>query len=201
MAIFRILFSIPLAVLGAAMLFSATALAQEEAGRFYVGGGVGLAKSKDGCRVPAGVVYTACEDTSVSFEAFIGYRLTDSFAAEFGGLIANDFEQVGTVGGEGFNFQTEAETYFLGGAARFPVATDTYLYAKAGMHFWEASTGLGPATKLVADGTDPYFGIGVQHMISDRLGLDVGFTKYSVDDELLAVDNIDVLAARLMYLL
>ena len=39
MAIIRILFSIPLAILGTAMLFPAAAPAQEAAGRFYVGGG------------------------------------------------------------------------------------------------------------------------------------------------------------------
>ena len=63
------------------------------------------------------------------------------------------------------------------------------------MHFWEISG------EVAVDGTDPYFGIGVQHMISDRLGLGAGFTSYRVDLDDGPSTNIDVLAARLTYLL
>ena len=111
-----------------------------------------------------------------SFEIYGGAKIDKHFAIE-GGYI--DFGEA-----EHKDFSSiSVDASSFGGALRaiFPVADTVELYARIGIHAWDAeSEVLGRSDDN--DGTDLFYGIGGNLYLVDNLGLGLRYTKYDLDD-------------------
>ena len=199
--------------LGAALIFAFTAtpvaFAADEKG-FY--GIVELGQSEADISAPAGVSVDN-KDTSYSLGA--GYRFNDYVSVEGGYLDLVEVSAKASGSGSGTYYgtpitftgtlsaQSDAKGWFLGPKFTLPLSKQMDLYGKVGYYFWDSDTTatltgsgtfggvpytVGVTAKVTDSGEDPYYGVGLAYRFTDRLGIQAGFTRYSVQDT--DVDNL-----------
>lgn len=198
--------------LGAALVFafSATPVAFAADKGFY--GIVELGQSEVDISAPAGVSVDN-KDTSYSLGA--GYRFNDYVSVEGGYLDLGEVSASGSGTLSGtyygtpftatgtFSAQSDAKGWFLGPKFTLPLSKQMDLYGKVGYYFWDSDTTAtftgsvtfggvtysgGGSAKVTDSGDDPYYGLGLAYRFTDRIGIQAGFTRYSVQDT--DVDNL-----------
>ncbi len=198
--------------LGAALILAFTAAP----GAFAAGEGfygiVELGQSEADISAPAGFSVDN-KDTSYSLGA--GYRFNDYVSVEGGylDLVEVSAKASGSVSGTyygtpftatgTFSAQSDAKGWFLGPKFTLPLSKQMDLYGKVGYYFWDSDTTAtftgsvtfggvtypaGGSVKLSDNGEDPYYGVGLAYRFTDRIGIQAGFTRYTVQDT--DVDNL-----------
>ena len=203
------------AILAGIFFPAAFAQAPEEVNKrpFYLGGGLGYAIANDFCDPPGSSIsgdfgggssndtITAgdCDDKGLSFEGFAGYMFNEYFSAETGFVFANGFGQkldLRLNGGPSriIEATVDTKTFFLGAVAYLPFKSNSSFFVKAGMHFWDSELSvLGLSTKT--DGTDPYFGLGMQQIYNDNIGIRLEWVRYNAD----ADSAMDIFKGSIIY--
>jgi OmpA-OmpF porin, OOP family len=118
-------------------------------------------------------------DKATSVEVLGGYKLNENFGVELNYVDFGDSEDgmppVWTLSGDTF-----------GVAARFiaPLSDQFELYGRLGMHTWSLDLkeeGYGTLAK--DDGTDTFYGVGVNFNLSPSISLGAGYTVFNMDQE------------------
>lgn len=191
--------------LGAALVlaFSVTPAAFAADTGFY--GIVGLGQSEVDISAPAGV---SVDNKDTSYFLGAGYRFNDYVSVE-GGYLDLGEASVSASGGisgtyYGIPFtatgtlsaKSEVNGWSLGPKFTLPLGKQADLYGKVGYYFWDADTAAsfsgtvvfggvtyaaGASAKVSSSGEDPYYGVGFAYRFTDRVGLLVDYTRYTVD--------------------
>lgn len=118
-------------------------------------------------------------DNPTSIEVLAGYRLSENLGFELNYVDFGDSEDgippVWTLSGD-----------TVGVAARFiaPLSGQLELYGRLGMHAWSMELkedGYGTLAK--DDGTDSFYGVGLNFNLSDSIALGAGYTVFNMKDE------------------
>lgn len=138
--------------------------ADEDAKRFYIGVGVGVAQiSEDAILV---------DDSSAAYKALFGYELNEQISLEASLLALDDYEaynpfvvdtQRAVADGRGLNVAT---------VLKLPLADRFDLRAKVGVLFWNADSEL---ATIESSGSDLSFGLGVNFRVNKALGIRLDF--------------------------
>ena len=154
---------------------STPALSQDAG--WFIGAGGGYADAKQGCPPEPFVPGFACDDKSVAWRAFGGYRFNAYFGYEIGyadlGKITRSF--AGDVG----TFEATAIDALLFVAV--PLGQDFSFFVKGGIFSWDfertiVGTGAGKANEK---GTDTTYGFGAQYDLGKNLALRLEWQRYN----------------------
>lgn len=185
-----------------------TAAAHAGDSKFYIGAGFGQSNYDTGV---SGLTGTASHDKKDNgYKLFAGYNFNKFVAVE--GHYA-DFGKTSLSGNTGDTFVHDGTTYSflannvtltsnasslgLAGVFSYPVTNAITPFAKLGLHYWEDD---GKASSSVAnyndgdDGTDLFFGIGMNIAINESLSARVEAERYRFDD-----DELDYFSIGLQY--
>jgi outer membrane protein W len=139
----------------------------------------------------------------------LGYKVNDNFSVEAGVIGSTEASATFAAGaytlvatGEALTLHTDAklaaeanEMYTLGGKFSLPVGSDFSAYAKAGLLWWDVDGTVsgdatfrgvrasGKVTLYNSDGSDPYYGVGLNYDINQQVNLRADWLKTEVDDE------------------
>lgn len=141
-------------VLALSALFSASSQAE-----IFVGGTLGQTD------------YDSPIDSATAVELEVGYKVGNYFSAGLSYLNLGKAE-----------YKTDGYTYDLGKVDGFnlsvtgelPLGENFGLYAELGYYIWDAGDGV--------DGNDINYGVGANWFVSDLVGLNLGYTKYDLDE-------------------
>ncbi|MGQ0800704.1 MAG: outer membrane beta-barrel protein [Pseudomarimonas sp.] len=150
--------------LAALMLCALAGGASAEEG-FYVGGGAGQAFVDEG-------LY---DDEDFTLSVFGGYQFNRHFAVE-GGYI-----DLGEIEPEAGGAALDADSLQLAAVGFVPITEAFSLYGKAGLHRWDADTGLA-LINGEDSGTDPTYGFGAQYRFSERFALRADVSRFEMED-------------------
>lgn len=118
-------------------------------------------------------------DNATSIEVLGGYRINENLGFEVNYVDFGESEDgippVWTLSGD-----------TLGVAARFiaPLSDQVELYGRLGLHSWSVDLkeeGFGTLAK--DDGTDTFYGVGVNFNLSPTIALGAGYTVFNMDEE------------------
>lgn len=166
----------------------------DDAGRMYVGGSLGLAKSKDLCE--GGPNSDGCQDTAVGGKAFVGYRANRFLGVELGLMRmtetsnSNTVITTGDVDGRPVTYSASTANEFvleysasLSALVHAPNVGDFAPFARAGVHAFSVSreklltAAVGgietvtTTTRQYEDGVGPLLGAGVEYRLGERTRL------------------------------
>ncbi len=185
-----------------------TAIAQGSDNNFYIGAGLGQSNYDTGVSSLTG---SARHDkTDSGYKLFAGYSLNKFVAVE--GHYA-DFGKTSLSGNTGDTFVHDGTTYSfvannvtltsnasslgIAGVFSYPVTDSIAPFAKIGLHYWEddgkASSGVA-SYNVGDDGTDLFFGIGMNIAINDSLSARLEAERFKFDD-----DELDYFSIGLQY--
>ena len=183
---------------------------------WYIGASIGYVKNDlnladfDDGSIVSGHVDT--DETALKLLG--GYRLSRYFAIEAGYVsLRNDldsettFTGVSDGTGPGFSSFPNEEVsvdidkqagFVLSLIASYPITADWLLDVKAGAFFWDADVttlDLDGARDTSFDGTDPVYGIGIEHRFTNNLAIRADFDRFAdiVDHD------FDVLGLTVLY--
>lgn len=195
----------------AALLGSTSAYAEG----MYIFGDIGQSDFDTGSSAGFSVDET---DTMVAIG--LGYSFTENFSAEVGYTdlgetsVTTNSPVTGTVSGSTVTIDgtltTDAAGFFVGLRGDLPVSDSVNLFARAGLLNWESDgsfTGsitidgtvyTGTSSAELADGTDPYFGIGADWKVADSVSVNAQYTLYKLDYDGADLD-VDTLSLGVRY--
>ncbi|GAA0681586.1 hypothetical protein GCM10009104_02830 [Marinobacterium maritimum] len=199
-------------VAASALLLSATSV---QAAGTYAFVGVGQAEYDD-VSIPSGTGIKV-DDNDLTYSFGIGYRFNDNFGLEGGYTDLGDFS-ASTAGGpvtvtDGADtltldgkFSADAAGFFLGVRGMMPLHEKVGVYGRAGFINWESDAKLSGTATLngvsaagsysgeIADGTDPYLGLGIEYKFAKVASVHADWSRYMLDFE---GEDIDVDALTL----
>ncbi len=179
-------------LLAAAILgVSGAAMAATEDRGFYFGTGLGEAEANDAAE------FGLTDDSDTAFRLFAGYDFSRYLAAEAGYL---DF---GTYRGSIPTIEGPARTrvgldgFSIGLRPQVALGKDWFVQAQAGALLWDSSAvvngGIGRFREK-ADGTDPYYGIGIGRSFGPSWRVSGEWTRFETDDS-----DVDFLNVAMTY--
>ena len=177
---------------------------------FYADIGIGYAQADLGAT--SGVTV---DDTDTSYSLGVGYNFNKNISVEGGylklgkaSLAASSLSgsySGATITATGLAASTEVDGFYLGPVFRLPITEKVEVYGRLGAYIWEAdikasatslvyggTTYAGGSVSATENGTDAYYGIGLNYKLNDRIGVGMDWTRYDV----VGVD-VDNLSARL----
>jgi OOP family OmpA-OmpF porin len=149
----------------AALLLGLVAGAAHASDGFYVGGGAGQASVDE----------ADYDDEDTSLSVFAGYQVNPYFAIEGGYVDLGEIEPRSGLA------SLEADTVHITAVGMVPVTDAFAVYGKAGMHRWDADTGLA-VLGGEDSGTDPTYGIGAQYRFNERFALRAELDRFEMED-------------------
>ena len=161
------------AMLGAAVMAApavSIAQARGETG-WYLGGGIGQSKAKDGCTgLPSGV---SCDDKDTAFRIFGGYQFHRNYSAELG------YADLGKIkaSAPGISIDVKTTAWDLSAIGVFPVANQFSVFGRLG--FFNSETKLGGSASGKKNTTDLTYGLGVQYDFNRNLGVRGEWQRYA----------------------
>lgn len=160
------------------------------------------------------------DDTDTAYSFGAGYRFNENFSVELGyadlgeASISTNAPVTETVAGSTVTvdgtLDVDAKGFFLGVRGDMDVADNIGLFARAGFLDWESDADIsgtvtvdgtaytGSASAELADGTDPYLGVGVAYDFNENLAANLQYTRYFLDFEGTDVD-VDTFTVGLTY--
>lgn len=195
-------------------MFSQAAFSQEgkngflEKPKFYLGGGGGLSTLDTGVSSLTGTA--KLDEDDIGYKGLIGVQFHKYFAAE--GFYA-DFGKAELTGNNGDTFAFRGTTYQFtannvtislagksfgfAGVGILPVHEMVAPFVKVGVHFWDAEGSVASSAgnaSLTDDGTDIYFGGGVQFNIHENVAFRAEYERFKFDDE-----DVDYISGSLIF--
>jgi len=170
-----------IASFSAAAGFAGSAAAQSLSS-VYIGGTVGQAEFKDGCRGLAG-----CDNKDTAWRILGGYQFNRYFAAELG---YHDLGEVSAAGGA-----TKGTAWELVGIGSYPIANQFSVYGKLGAYRGELK-----AANAKETNTDLTYGVGLQYDFTKAIGVRGEWQRYSkMGGGALVETDVDVLSVGVVY--
>ena len=168
----------------ATMLLSSAAFAE---GRFYIGGSVGETDVDGFCDDAKDLGLGSCDDTDTGFKVTGGYKINDYLGMEIFYADLGEIDAKGTFMGSPVSAEAELDGFGASLMGSYPMAENVSLYARVGVIEWDADidvgvSGLGSASED-DDGTDGVYGVGVQYLFGEQLGVRLEWERYDLDDE------------------
>jgi OmpA-OmpF porin, OOP family len=161
------------AMLGATVMAApAVSMAQARgAAGWYIGGGIGQSKAKDGC-TGVGGPGVSCDDKDTALKFFGGYQVNRNFAAELG------YSDLGKVkaSGPGGSVDIKSNAWDLTAIGAFPLANQFSIFGRLG--FYRSETKLSGLASGKKDTTDLTYGLGVQYDFARDFGVRGEWQRY-----------------------
>ncbi|MEO8038223.1 MAG: outer membrane beta-barrel protein [Betaproteobacteria bacterium] len=171
---------------------------------YYVGIGGGPTKMKGYCKAvnaTAGFVGT-CDESTVGFKAFAGYKLNRNFGLELGFSNFGEARADGTVFGAARIGRWKGYGVDLSAVAFLPLGDRFEVFAKGGVAFWDVTSTL--ATTASQDINDRGFsgvaGAGVIWWVLPQVGLRMQYERFQKvgDDSIQVQTNIDYVSLNVV---
>ena len=162
-------------MVGCALLLAATSASAD----WYVSGSVGVSMPDDDIL-----------DNSLGVRAGGGFMFNENLLieADYNMLGAFDFADIdGSVDISGFEFS---------GIGRLPLAEQFAAYGRLGLIVWNVDADIGPLRSGSEDGSDVFFGAGIEYTMPDGFAITGEYNRYSLEDLDLNTFNI---GARLAF--
>jgi len=139
--------------------------AQDDVGRWYLGGGIGQIKLDDYCNSSATITVTNCSGTDTGVKLYGGYNFHKNFAMEGGVIDFGELKATATRTDDqrSLPVRTSGNSFFAAGMGKIHVHPKATLFGKAGVHRWdvEVKTDItGIDVGVDDDGVDFFYGIG-----------------------------------------
>jgi len=135
----------------------------------YIGGGVGS--------VDAGLDDISDFGSATGVELIVGSKINENLSIEASYL---DFGEAS----DSFTpiWRVSADSLTFGALAIAPVNENVNLFIKLGLHLWDVSiTDDEFGTFFTDDGTDIFFGAGVEFIVGEKVSLGVRYNSYDFD--------------------
>ncbi len=163
------------AMLGATVMAAPAASIAQARGEtgWYLGGGIGQSKAKDGCTT-LGVPGFSCDDKDSAYKVFGGYQVNRNFAAELG---YSDLGKVKASGPSGSSADIKSNAWDFTAIGAFPLANQFSIFGRLG--FYRGEGKLGGVVSGKKDTTDVTYGGGLQYDFSRNLGVRGEWQRYS----------------------
>lgn len=179
----------------AAVLFGLASLATPALAQntgFHLGLGFGKSDTKDACD-GAAAFGVMCDDSDTANKLFAGYRLNRNLALEAG------YADLGRVrfSGPGGSIDFESSGVEIMGVGIAPLGPRFWLYAKAGIFFWDLDVS---AVGLSESGTELTYGLGAGFDFTQNFSGRIEYQIYPDigDDFTTGTTDISVLGANLI---
>lgn len=162
-----------------------SAVAQEDATGFYVGGGLGISRVADpACDALSQIKLSLpqqfqCEEEDTAWKLFVGWQPIRWIGFEAGYLdLGKQEARAGTT-----NLSAEVDGGFLAGTFTLPVVERIGIYGKAGAYFWDGELsgmlqGVGTIPTIEDDDTSGFWGLGLRLPLSDSFAVRLEYERY-----------------------
>jgi len=180
----------PLLAAAALLLAAVPAAAPAQDGGWYVGLGIGRARSGDGCTgaAPPGIT---CDDKDTTWKIFGGYEINQYLGVELGLVDLGERPASVTGVGAGTAKFRIFETLVVG---TLPIGERFSVYGKAGIFQWDADYSFPAGTAGGADsqGKDYTYGLGVRYHFTRNAALRLEAQRYKKVGEASMTGQFDV---------
>ncbi|MDD9800685.1 MAG: outer membrane beta-barrel protein [Gammaproteobacteria bacterium] len=198
--------------------------AQDDVGRWYLGGGIGQSEEDDYCdgsstlALGSGrITVTNCDGKDTGVKLYGGYHFHENFSVEGGyadfgetkggGIIDGTFQtSTGsrTFNNDPFTVKEEASSLFGAVVGRINVRPKVTLLGKIGVHRWDYELTPGGAATIPSsdNGVDLFYGIGgeVAPFPNEKIKLRAEYEMFKLDDVNDTADgDISLLSLGLTY--
>lgn len=173
------------------VLFSTSALANNNDSGFYVGAGLGQAEVDD-----AGE-YGLTDDSDTAYRAYGGYDFNSWLALEVGYMDFGSYHGSAPSIEGPIEAKVSLDGWTAGLRPQIMLGSDWFIQAQLGYLFWDADariSGGSISAEFSEDGEDPYYGIGFGRNLGKAWRLSAEWTRYESDDA-----DIDFLNLALNY--
>lgn len=195
------------ALVGVGLAVSSAVAWAQAPGNVYLGAGIGQAKVKDACMGAAGITFTSCEDSHVSYKVFGGYQFHPNLAAE---LAYNNFASTtASFSGTGFSGDAKIDiaVYDLSLLGSWPLGSRFGILGRLGGYYGDLrnrrriTTGGTTTTSAVSQTNNGVtFGAGLSYQLKPQIGLRAEWQRFnSVGGEDTGRTDIDVLSVGALY--
>ena len=175
---------------------------------FYLGTAIGQAKFKNDTLDELGSLGFSTDDKDTAFKLFAGYQFNPNFAVEASYVDFGDFTADGnaTIGGDSYsaNFDASVDGFGFALVGRLPIDAGFSVFGKLGLIAWDGDLkndyvvgGQRVSDSFSADGTDPFYGVGVEYVINQVM-VRAEFERYDMSD-LDADLDVDLISASIGY--
>ncbi|MEX0451056.1 outer membrane beta-barrel protein [Spiribacter sp. 218] len=194
--------------IGAALLTTAGSLHAQEKIDWYVGAGIGDSTYDTGVNSLSGTASLDEDDRTAKI--FAGASFSPNLAIE---LQYADLGEATLTGNNGDRFNindsafvftsdnariaSEGESIGVSVVGSLPVSDRVNAFGRVGLHAWDVSaevTTPDQRTELEDDGTDIFFGVGVEIALIEQVGLRIEAEHYELDD-----DDVRSIGGSLLY--
>ena len=124
--------------------------------------------------------FDTLKGNDLSVAARISANLTKNFAIEGGYWFVGEAEDTLN----GIDFTSDVDALMVGGKAMLPINETTVVYGRAGFAAWDQELSAQGFDAGDDDGTDPYFGFGVQVAVTPDLVVGADYTYLELDASL-----------------
>jgi len=180
-------------VAAAAVVLSITwalsATAAEMDNHWYVGGGLARADVDadfNDADLGGSPVNLDIDDDSVAWRLFGGYRFNRYVGVEGGYINFDEFDTSASAAGQTAKVDAEADGYTLAITGAIPLGERFAITGRAGYLFWDADANVKLNGTTVdsanEDGSDIFFGAGLQFSFNERFALSGVWDVYELDD-------------------
>lgn len=170
-------------------LWSLSATAGEIENHWYVGGGLARANVDvdfDGADLGGTPIDLDIDDDSTAWRLFGGYRFNRYVGVEGGYINFDEFESSASEAGQTADVEAEADGYTLAITGAIPLGERFAITGRAGYLFWDADAKVAVNGSTVEssneDGSDIFFGAGLEFSFNDRFALRGVWDAYELDD-------------------
>jgi OOP family OmpA-OmpF porin len=179
---------------------TATAVAADENGRWYVGIGAGPSSLHNVCStVESQGLLGTCDDESVGWKVFVGRDLSKYFGLELSYADAGEAEVVGPSSADTLNVHPQLAT--LSGKLEIPFGKRFSILGKVGLTYFKTDyerTGVFRTMPSGDDGVEPSLGAGFGFKVSRAVGIRAEWEHFN-DAVGLGSGDIDLVTASLLF--
>jgi OOP family OmpA-OmpF porin len=178
----------PKAFLGLAALLAAAIPAPAPAAQppidprgFYLGAGVGSSSAEDWCGPYFDTVVQTCDNSTVGYKLYGGYRFNDFLAVEAAYLDLGELRFDGLYLGTPFTNSFDLRGAALQAVLHLPITREFSLFGKGGGIYWDLTNDTtlpGFAGSNKKNGFDVALGVGAQYFLTSHFALRAEFEYF-----------------------
>ncbi|MCE9664569.1 outer membrane beta-barrel protein [Halomonas sp. M5N1S17] len=140
----------------------------------YLGAGLGQSKLDNDTLDLLSDLGASTDDTDTAYKLFVGYDFNPNFSLEASYVDFGDFTASGSINGEPADGKASADGFGFALLGRLPIQHGFGIYGKVGLIAWDGkgsgnfTTTQGNRVQVLgsADGTDPFYGVGVEYVVN-----------------------------------
>ncbi|HIN74948.1 MAG TPA: porin family protein [Rhodospirillales bacterium] len=134
-------------------------------------------------------------DNPRGFEMFVGHDYSENISLEGSyvdfGDAKDNIAPVWTISGDSLS---------LAVLAKAPISEELTVFAKVGMHFWDAQLDeAGFGTLLSDDGSDLLFGFGADYKANDSVSVGARYTRYNFDFDSETSSDVSIFSVNVAF--